>query len=137
MSEEEYTRITHDLTVVAAEALLEASPSLTFCFISGAGADSSEKGRVMWARVKGKMLGQLSVVLNGAGAAGRSICNLLRCKDTDEVCIPVGKMRVCDSKGIIWPGRPGNTPTKDEISNREPYRPARGLSAVPVLPPTR
>jgi malate dehydrogenase (oxaloacetate-decarboxylating) len=67
------------------------------------------------ARVQGKALGQYSVVLNGAGAAGRAICNLLLCKDTDEVCIPVGKMRVCDSKGIIWPGRPGNTPIKDEI----------------------
>ena len=59
MSEEEYTRITHDLTVAVAEALLEASPSPTFCFISGAGADSSEKGRVMWARVKGKIENRL------------------------------------------------------------------------------
>ena len=67
------------------------------------------------ARVLGTTLGQLSVVLNGAGAAGGAICNLLLCKDSSEACIPVGKMRVCDSKGIIWPGRPGNTPQKDEI----------------------
>lgn len=54
-------------------------------------------------------------MLNGAGAAGRAICNLLLCKDTDAACIPVGKLRVCDSKGVIWPGRPGNTPMKDEL----------------------
>ncbi len=67
------------------------------------------------ARVLKTTLGNMSVVLNGAGAAGRAICNLLLCKDTDEACIPVGKLRVCDSKGILWPGRPGNTPVKDEI----------------------
>ncbi len=68
------------------------------------------------ARVLKTSLGNMSVVLNGAGAAGRAICNLLLCKDTSEACIPVGKMRVCDSKGVIWPGRPGNTPQKEEIA---------------------
>jgi len=67
-------------------------------------------------RVLNTSLGNMSVVLNGAGAAGRAICNLLLCKDTSEACIPVGKMRVCDSKGVIWPGRPGNTPMKEEIA---------------------
>jgi malate dehydrogenase (oxaloacetate-decarboxylating) len=81
------------------------------------------------ARVQGKALGQLSVVLNGAGAAGRAICNLLLCKDADEVCIPVGQMRVCDSKGIIWPGRPGNTPVKDEIGELTNPRCEKGALA--------
>jgi uncharacterized protein YbjT (DUF2867 family) len=54
MGEEAYRRVTRDVTLAAAHALLEASPGLTFCFISGAGTDSSESGRVMWARVKGE-----------------------------------------------------------------------------------
>lgn len=54
MSEEDYTRITHDFTIKAAEALLEQNPDMTFCFISGAGTDDTLKSRQMWARVKGK-----------------------------------------------------------------------------------
>lgn len=54
MSESDYTRITFDLTIAAAEAVLAANPNLTFCFVSGMGTDSSENGRAMWARVKGR-----------------------------------------------------------------------------------
>jgi uncharacterized protein YbjT (DUF2867 family) len=54
MSEEAYTHITYDLTMAAAETLLRLNPNMTFLFISGAGTDSSEQGRAMWARVKGK-----------------------------------------------------------------------------------
>src|SRR5678809_1788279 len=54
MNEADYTRVTYDLTMAAAKAIVKASPNLTFVFISGAGTDSSEKGRTMWARVKGK-----------------------------------------------------------------------------------
>jgi uncharacterized protein YbjT (DUF2867 family) len=54
MSEAAYTRVTYNLSVSAGLALLRASPRLRLCFISGAGADSSETGRVMWARVKGR-----------------------------------------------------------------------------------
>jgi nucleoside-diphosphate-sugar epimerase len=54
MSEAEYTRLTHDLTLAAATALLAASPQLTFVYVSGAGTDSTAQGRTMWARVKGK-----------------------------------------------------------------------------------
>jgi uncharacterized protein YbjT (DUF2867 family) len=54
MSEDEYRRITYDVTLAAAKALLRASPSIVFEYISGAGTDPSEKGRSMWARVKGK-----------------------------------------------------------------------------------
>jgi uncharacterized protein YbjT (DUF2867 family) len=50
----EYARVTYDLTMSAARAVLAASPRVTFCFVSGQGADSSERGRVMWARVKGR-----------------------------------------------------------------------------------
>jgi uncharacterized protein YbjT (DUF2867 family) len=54
MSEADYTRITYGITVAAIRALLRASPNLTFIFISGEGSDSTEKSRIMWARVKGK-----------------------------------------------------------------------------------
>lgn len=53
-SEEEYTRITYDLTINFARTLVELNPDMTFCYVSGTGTDSSEKGRIMWARVKGK-----------------------------------------------------------------------------------
>jgi uncharacterized protein YbjT (DUF2867 family) len=54
MSEADYTRITYDVTLAAARAVLEQSPDATFLYVSGAGTDSSERGRSMWARVKGK-----------------------------------------------------------------------------------
>ncbi len=53
-SEELYTKITYDLTIHFAKAFIEQNPGNTFCYVSGAGTDASEKGRVMWARVKGK-----------------------------------------------------------------------------------
>ena len=54
LSEEQYTRITYDFAISAAEAIKEMNPELTFCYVSGQGTDSTEKGRTMWARVKGK-----------------------------------------------------------------------------------
>ena len=54
MSEEQYTLVTYDLTLGVARTLLRASPDMTFVYVSGAGTDSSEKGRMMWARVKGR-----------------------------------------------------------------------------------
>ena len=53
MNEADYRRITHDLTLAAAGALAKLNPSMTFIYVSAAGSDSSERGRVMWARVKG------------------------------------------------------------------------------------
>lgn len=53
-SEDEYRRITYDFTLAAARALLAQNPGLTFIYISGEGADSTGKGSVMWARVRGK-----------------------------------------------------------------------------------
>jgi uncharacterized protein YbjT (DUF2867 family) len=54
MTEEQYTRITYDFTMEAARTLLQANPGITFLYVSGAGTDSSEGGRSMWARVKGR-----------------------------------------------------------------------------------
>lgn len=54
LKEEAYTKLTYDLTMHVAETLASLNPAMTFCYVSGAGTDSSEKGRSMWARVKGK-----------------------------------------------------------------------------------
>lgn len=52
--EEEYSRLTYDLTLNFAEILSRLNPEMTFCYVSGDGTDSTEKGKTMWARVKGK-----------------------------------------------------------------------------------
>jgi len=52
-SEDEYRRVTYDLTMAAATTLARLNPQMTFIYVSGSGTDSSEQGRVMWARVKG------------------------------------------------------------------------------------
>jgi uncharacterized protein YbjT (DUF2867 family) len=54
MKEEDYRRITHDFTLAAARTLVKVSPGMTFVYVTGAGTDSTEKGRSTWARVKGK-----------------------------------------------------------------------------------
>ena len=54
MSEEDYTKLTYDLTMHVANTLLKINPELCFNYVSGVGTDSSEQGRSMWGRVKGK-----------------------------------------------------------------------------------
>lgn len=54
MKEPEYTSMTYDLTLHMAGILAKQNPDMTFIYISGAGTDSTEKGNLMWARVKGK-----------------------------------------------------------------------------------
>ena len=53
MSKEEYTHITYDLTLNIAQLLAKLNPEMTFCYVTGAGTDSNEQGRIAWARVKG------------------------------------------------------------------------------------
>lgn len=53
ISQQEYKHITYDLTLNAAQLLAKSNPDMTFCYVTGAGTDSSEHGRVAWARVKG------------------------------------------------------------------------------------
>lgn len=59
MKKEVYEKMTYDLTIGFAKALVRSSPDATFCYISGAGTDSTEKGRLHWARVKGKTENEL------------------------------------------------------------------------------
>ncbi|MFL5320282.1 MAG: NAD(P)H-binding protein [Myxococcaceae bacterium] len=54
MNEADYTRITYDFTLAPAQVLAKRNPQMTFIYVSGAGTDSTEQGRSMWARVKGK-----------------------------------------------------------------------------------
>lgn len=54
MKEEQYTRLTHTLTTNFAQTFLNQNPDSVFIYVSGSGTDSSEKGRSMWARVKGR-----------------------------------------------------------------------------------
>ena len=54
MSEADYRRVTYDLTVGVAQTLVRLSPGMTFVYITGAGTDSTEHGRSMWARIKGQ-----------------------------------------------------------------------------------
>ncbi|MBD0293884.1 MAG: NAD-dependent epimerase/dehydratase family protein [Bacteroidota bacterium] len=53
ISKEEYKHITFDLTLNVAQVLAKLNPEMTFCYVTGAGTDSSEQGRMAWARVKG------------------------------------------------------------------------------------
>jgi len=52
--QDEYRHITYDLTMNFARVVLNKNLDTTFCYVSGSGTDSTEKGRIMWARVKGK-----------------------------------------------------------------------------------
>jgi uncharacterized protein YbjT (DUF2867 family) len=54
MDEAKYKHVTYDLTLAAATTLAKLNPNMTFLYVSGAGTDSTERGRSMWARVKGK-----------------------------------------------------------------------------------
>ena len=54
MEEERYRQITYDLTLAVAQTLVRLNPAMTFVYVSGMGTDSTEQGRTMWARVKGR-----------------------------------------------------------------------------------
>ncbi len=54
MSETQYTKFTYDFSLALAKACYNANPNMVFNYVSGTGTDSSEQGRIMWARVKGK-----------------------------------------------------------------------------------
>src|SRR6202161_1034454 len=59
MSETDYTKITHALTLAVARVLAQQNPQMVFLYISGTGTDSTERGNSMWARVKGRTENEL------------------------------------------------------------------------------
>jgi uncharacterized protein YbjT (DUF2867 family) len=54
MSEERYRHLTYDITLAAATTLSKLNPGMVFVYVTGQGTDSTEQGRLMWARIKGK-----------------------------------------------------------------------------------
>jgi uncharacterized protein YbjT (DUF2867 family) len=66
LTEDAYRKITYDYTLAAARSLAKTSPNIVFCYVSGAGTDSTEKGFQMWARVKGKTENDLLALLERA-----------------------------------------------------------------------
>ena len=73
-------------------------------------------------KVTGKKMGEMRIVINGAGAAGIAICKLL-------LSMGFGNVIVCDSKGIICEGNPGLTAGKEEISHISNIHKERGVLA--------
>ena len=71
MSERDYSHITYDFTLAAAKTLALVNPGSTFIYVSGEGTDSTEKGGVMWARVKGKTENMVMNLFPGRGLAFR------------------------------------------------------------------
>lgn len=55
LDEARYREITYDITLAAAQSLARVNPAMTFIYVSGQGTDSTEKGRLGWARIKGKV----------------------------------------------------------------------------------
>lgn len=53
-NEREYNKLTYDITMALANLLSKLNPGMTICYVSGEGTDSTEKGKLMWAKVKGK-----------------------------------------------------------------------------------
>ena len=68
MSMDRYTELTFDLTIRIARQLFEINPAMTFIYVSGAGTDSTESGRIGWARVKGKTENELIRIFDSAYA---------------------------------------------------------------------
>jgi len=66
MTEAEYTHLTYDLTLAAARTMAAANPRMVFCYVSGVGTDSTERGRTMWARVKGRTENAILALFPGA-----------------------------------------------------------------------
>ena len=70
MSETEYTRLTYDLTLTAARTMAAANSRMVFCYVSGVGTDSTERGRTVWARVKGKTENAILAMFANAARLG-------------------------------------------------------------------
>jgi uncharacterized protein YbjT (DUF2867 family) len=78
LSEAEYSRVTYDYTLAAANILVRLNPRLTFIYVSGSGTDSSGAGRIMWARVKGRTENSLLALPFAATQIGTAMLNLAK-----------------------------------------------------------
>lgn len=66
MDKDTYQHLTYDLTISMGKLLAKLNPEMTFCYVSGAGTDSSEQGRMAWARVKGATENELKRLFKNA-----------------------------------------------------------------------
>lgn len=66
MTEEQYDHVTYGITMAAARTLVKLNPEITFVYVSGTGTDSTERGKVMWARVKGRTENALLALIPNA-----------------------------------------------------------------------
>lgn len=64
MTESDYTKLTYDTTIHFANVLKQLNPNITFNFVSGRSTDNTEKGKIMWARVKGKTENELTKIFS-------------------------------------------------------------------------
>ena len=107
MSEPDYSRMTYDLTLAAATMLARLNPGMTFVYVSGAGTDATERGRMMWARVKGRTENALLTLAferahmfrPGMGAR----CSMWRARDTrtPSCNAPSPSSRACAHRSVI------------------------------------
>lgn len=66
MSQEDYKKFTYDMTIAFAKTLARQNPDMTFCYVTGMHTDSTEQGRVFWARVKGATENELMRIFKNA-----------------------------------------------------------------------
>lgn len=105
--EEEFYHLTYALTMHVAETLAKQNSNMTFCYISGAGTDSSEKGRLMWARVKGKTENDLmklpfAQVYNfrpGIIESGKGMKNTIKLYNYFKWMIPI--IKLISKNGVV------------------------------------
>ena len=130
LTESEYERVTYDIPVAAATVLARQNPAMTFILVSGAGADSSERGRVMWARVKGESE-------NGGRAADarhqiahRVVQHVLLAAAAGDACHSAGVSKLCADDGGDWTGdAPSRARGRAEACARKPrYQRAARIS---------
>ena len=109
-TEEEYTRLTYDLAMAAARTLAHLNRDMTFCYVSGAGTDSSERGRSMWARVKGKTENDLAKLSFKAAYAFRPgfIKPIKGMKNTLAFAKPLG---------AVYPENAGEDESSEDLGN--------------------
>jgi uncharacterized protein YbjT (DUF2867 family) len=100
MDEASYRRLTYDLTLAAAGSMAAVNPGMVFCYVSGAGTDSTGRGRMMWARVKGETENALlrcrsrrptcsgPATSSRSRACGRAPAGIRRCTTSWDRSIP-------------------------------------------------
>jgi uncharacterized protein YbjT (DUF2867 family) len=105
--EEEFYHLTYALSMHVAETLVKQNSNMTFCYVSGAGTDSSEKGRLMWARVKGKTENDLmklpfAQVYNfrpGIIESGKGMKNTIKLYNYFKWMIPI--IKLISKNGVV------------------------------------